>query len=133
MQAKIKIFVLFISLFFCGSAFAQHDGYDVFNPIGKYMVKGDTESLAAWFDDNLEISILSRGNTASKAQAKQIIKSFFEAHTPQSFKITHAAQKSNSKYALGDLNAGGETFSVTIFVNSKGDGFKIQQLKIERL
>ena len=37
------------------------------------------------------------------------------------------------KYALGSLNAGGELFSVTIFIRSKGEEYRIQQLKIERL
>lgn len=105
---------------------------DVFNPIGKYIVKGDAECLSAWFDDNLEISVSSRESNASRAQAKRIIKTFFERHTPQSFTITHAAQKANMKYALGTLDAGGETFSVTIFVSEKGNSYKIQQLKIEQ-
>jgi hypothetical protein len=37
------------------------------------------------------------------------------------------------KYALGTLNAGGEMFFVTIFVSLKGGGYRIQQIKIERL
>ena len=37
------------------------------------------------------------------------------------------------KYALGQLNAGGEVFLVTLFVSSKADGtYQIQQLKIDR-
>ena len=37
------------------------------------------------------------------------------------------------KYALGQLNAGGEVFIVTIFVSSKTDGtYQIQQFKIDR-
>ena len=37
------------------------------------------------------------------------------------------------KYALGQLNAGGEVFIVTIFVSSKADGtYQIQQFKIDR-
>ena len=37
------------------------------------------------------------------------------------------------KYALGTLNAGGETFNVTIFVSVRDGDCKIQQLKIERV
>ena len=37
------------------------------------------------------------------------------------------------KYALGNLNAGGEVFLVTIFVNYKENGYKIQHLKIETI
>ena len=111
---------------------AQNASYDVFNPISKYLTQGDTESLSAWFDDNLEISILSNTSTSSKNQAKQILKSFFVDHTPRSFEITHTAGKDNMKYALGTLIAGGERFVITIFVNYDSDSYKIQQLKIDR-
>ncbi len=112
---------------------AQTERNDVFSPIGKYIAKGDAECLAAWFDDNLEVSVASQESNASKAQAKQILKTFFEFYNPQSFNISHTAERANMKYALGSLSAGGEVFSVTIFVSSKGESYKIQQLKIERL
>lgn len=129
----MKITFAAVLMLMCTAVHAQSERYDVFLPISKYLQKGDAECLSAWFDDNLEICILSDENTASKAQAKQILKAFFASHTPQSFDINHAAEKSNMKYALGSLSAGGENFTVTIFVSSKGDSYKIQQLKIERL
>lgn len=109
------------------------DGYDVFIPIAKYIGQGDAEKLSAWFADNLEISIMSSTNDSSKNQAKQILKTFFDNHTPRSFEINHTASKSNAKYALGYLNAGGEIFLVTIFVSDCGNEYKIQQLKIDRI
>ena len=112
---------------------SQPERFDVFSPIGKYIIKGDTESLAAWFDDNLELTISDQGSSASKNQAKQILKSFFAEYTPQQFHISHTAEKANMKYALGSLSAGGESFSVTIFIRAKGDSYKIQELKIERM
>ena len=112
----------------------QPGGFDVFIPISKYMAQGNADNLSAWFDDSLEISVLSQGSSsASKAQARQIVKTFFENYTPRSFVITHTAGRDKMKYALGTLKAGGENFSVTIFVSSKGKSFKIQQLKIEQL
>ena len=112
---------------------AQDKGYDVFVPIGKYITQGDAASLSAWFSDNLEVSIISSTRNCSKSQARQIVKTFFEAYTPRSFDITHKASQSNMKYALGQLNAGGEVFIVTIFVSSRADGtYQIQQLKIDR-
>lgn len=121
------------AMLLCAQAQAQSERNDVFTPIGKYMVKGDADCLSAWFDDNLEVCVVSQESNASRAQAKQILKTFFDAYTPRSFDITHTAERANMKYALGNLNAGGETFTVTIFVSAKSDGYKIQQLKIERL
>ena len=112
---------------------AQEKGYDVFNPISKYLASGDADRLSAWFSDNLEVTIFATSIDSSRNQARQIMKSFFKSYTPRSFEISHKAGRSNMKYALGTLNAGGEMFLVTIFVNYKDDSYKIQQLKIERI
>ena len=133
MLRLLKITAVLLPLLFCGRLSAQPAGYDVFIPISKYMAQGNAENLSAWFDDNLEIAVVSQGSNASKAQAKQIVKTFFENYSPRSFTINHTAGRDNKKYALGTLKAGGESFSVTIFVSAKGKSFKIQQLKIEQL
>ena len=106
--------------------------YDVFNPITKYIRLGDVEKLSAWFSDNLEITILHTTNDASKNQAKQILKSFFETYTPRAFNIEHTAGRESMKYALGSMKAGGDVFRVTIFVNLEGTNYPIQQIKIEK-
>ncbi|MBO4433953.1 MAG: DUF4783 domain-containing protein [Bacteroidales bacterium] len=131
---KLLILVMALVAFsFSGKVPAPQDGgYEVFVPIGKYISQGDTQKLSAWFADNLEITIISSTRTTSKSQAIQILKSFFQSYTPRSFTITHTASNASMKYALGQLNAGGEMFIVTIFVNMRGDKFEIQQLKIER-
>lgn len=128
-----KIFFALCAMLACTSVEAGADSYDVFVPIGKYIGQGDAEKLSAWFADNLEISIMSTTNDSSKNQAKQILKAFFDTHTPRSFDISHTASRSNSKYALGYLNAGGEVYVVTIFVSNCKDSYKIQQLKIDRI
>ena len=117
----------------CAGVSAQDQGYDVFNPIAKYIATGDADKLSAWFSDNLEVTIFSSSNDSSRSQARQIMRSFFKSYTPRSFDISHKAGRSNMKYALGTLNAGGEMFLVTIFVSLKDDGYRIQQIKIERL
>jgi hypothetical protein len=105
---------------------------DVFVPIGKYIQLGDAESLSAWFASNLELDILGNTNECSKVQATQIMKDFFVNYTPKNFKIIHKSGKAPMKYAIGELNAGGETFRVTLFVKTQTNGNQIQQLRIER-
>ena len=119
----------------CIYASAQNGGgsYDVFVPISKYISQGNAEALCAWFSDNLDITILSKGGNSSKVQARQIINSFFNSHTPRSFEVTYTAGRANMKYAIGNLNAGGETFLVTIFVYCNDGKNQIQQFKIERV
>jgi len=128
-----RILVAAVALFAGTVTYAQESGYDVFNPISKYLAQGDAEKLSAWFSDNLEVTIFSDSNDSSRNQARQIMKSFFRSYTPRSFEITHKAGRSNMKYALGTLNAGGEMFIVTIFVGYTDSSYKIQHLKIERV
>ena len=110
----------------------RESGDDVFLPISKYIAAGNAEALSAWFADNLEIAVLAKASDASRAQARQIVKTFFDSYTPRSFDINHTAGRANMKYALGTLKAGGETFNVTIFLSCKDNTYKIKQLRIER-
>ncbi len=110
----------------------QQQTQDVFVPIGKYIQLGDAASLSAWFASNLELDILGNTNECSKVQATQIMKDFFVNHSPKDFKIIHKSGKAPMKYAIGNLNAGGETFRVTLFVKTQTNGNQIQQLRIER-
>ena len=130
LRTTFLIATISAALFSSAPAGAQSVGYDVFIPIAKYIKMGDADKLAAWFDDNLEISILSNTSDSSRNQALRIIKTFFNNYSPREIDITHTAGRSNMKYALGRLNAGGEIFEVTIFVSCKDDTYRIQQIKI---
>lgn len=105
---------------------------DVFVPIAKYFQNGDSEKLSAWFAQNLDLSILGNVNACSKAQAKQIMKEFFSNYSPKSFVIAYRSGKAPMKYAIGNLNAGGSKFRVTIFVRIQDKGNFIEGLRIEK-
>ncbi len=136
MRKSISLVLALAGLLACSIAYGQGPGttknYDVFIPIAKYIAHGDAESLSAWFDNDLEITVFSSSNDASRNQAKQIMKTFFDNYSPREFRIAHTASSSNMKYAIGSLNAGGETFGVTIYLNYRDDGYHIQQIKIEQ-
>jgi len=133
-KTLLLVLALAFAAFMARPAAAQNSGeYDVFVPIAKYLKAGDAEKLSAWFSENLEVSISASSRDVSRNQAKQIVKSFFDSHTPREFEITHKAGQGNNKYALGNLNAGGEVFGVTIFVSRKDNSYFIQQLIIEKV
>lgn len=133
-KALLLVLALAFAAFSARPAAAQNNSgeYDVFVPIAKYLKAGDAEKLSAWFAENLEVSVSASARDVSRNQAKQIVKSFFDTHTPREFEITHKAGQGNNKYALGNLNAGGEVFGVTIFVSRKDNSYFIQQIKIEK-
>ena len=107
-------------------------GQDVFTPISKYFQAGDYNSLSAWFADNLELDILGSNSNCSRNQARRIMKNFFADYTPKSFEIVHKSGKTPMRYAIGVLQAGGESFQVTLYVRTGEGKSDIQQLKIER-
>lgn len=112
---------------------SESKGDDVLVPISKYIARGDADALSVWFADNLDMTIFSQGGNSSRAQARQILKAFFDNYTPRSFSILHTADKGNQKYALAKLHAGGETFNVTIFLNCRKGSYCIQQLSVDRM
>lgn len=131
---KRIIFATVLSLFLFGdAAFAQKNGdQDVFVPISKYLETGQCDNLSAWFAENLELDVLGNVNNCSKNQAKLIMRTFVTEYTPSKFVIYHKSGKAPMKYAIGSLQAGGESFRVTIFVRTSDDGKNyIQQLRIE--
>lgn len=107
--------------------------FSVFNPITKYLAKGDAASLSSWFADTLDVTVISSTRNCSRRQAQEILRTFFAANTPRSFTVTHKASEANKKYLIGLLSAGGELFQVTIYATSTGgDSYKIQELNISR-
>ena len=115
---------------FAGS---QDGEFSVFNPITKYLAKGDAASLSSWFADTLDVTVISSTRNCSRRQAQEILRTFFAANTPRSFTVTHKASEANKKYLIGLLSAGGELFQVTIYATSTGgDSYKIQELNISR-
>ena len=147
MKKTFHILLSVVLLCFCVTAQAQsqfmsstktlqqtpEDGFAVFSSITKYLASGDAASLSTWFADNLDVTIISSSRNCSKKQAREILRSFFQANTPRSFQMTHRASESNKKYMIGLLNAGGEIFQVTIYATSfAGEPYKIQQINISR-
>lgn len=122
-----------LQMFFCQSVTAQiKRSSDSFVPIAKYISRGDARSLSSWFAKNLEINILGKVNDCSKRQATQIVRNFFTTYKVKSFTIIHKSGVAPMKYAIGILNAGGQSFRVTLFVRTNEDGNYIQQFTIER-
>lgn len=147
MKKRIHILSAAFALFLSLSAFGQgmtlvkaggvrqspEGEFSVFSSIAKYLAAGDAASLSAWFADNLDITIISSNRNCSRKQAREILRTFFEANTPRSFTVSHKASEANRKYMIGILNAGGELFQVSVYATSSGgEAFKIQQFNISR-
>ena len=137
MKKMLNILPVLVAFLFAGlPAHAQQNQdaeFAVFSSITRYLSQGDVNSLSSWFAENMDVTVISSSRNCSKKQAREILRTFFNANTPRSFEVTHRASESNKKYLIGQLNAGGELFQVTIYATSAGgETYKIQQLNISR-
>lgn len=105
---------------------------NVFVPIAKYIERGDADCLSAWFAKNIEINVMGNASNCSKTQARQILRNFFADYTPKSFAIIYKSGSYPMRYAVGNLEGGGNLFTVTILVKINNSGNYIEQLKIEK-
>lgn len=110
----------------------EKDESSVFVPIAKYLQRGDAECLAAWFADNLQVNVMGTVSNCSRSQARQIIRNFFTNYTPRNFDIVYKSGTYPMEYAVGNLDSGGNIFTVTILVKTNDAGNYIEQLKIEK-
>ena len=101
--------------------------------IATAMQAGDTNTLATYFDEQVEVSILDKEDLYDKATAKQVLATFFTANKPLTFDQVHkgTSQGENSMYCIGNLATASKTFRVYVFLKVEGKKHLIQELRID--
>ena len=98
--------------------------------ISKALSRGDVESLATYFDENVEID----DDFYDKSEAKNVVKKFFSKNPPKSFSLIHqgTSKGEDSKYFIGNLSAGNGTFRVYVYIKLSGSKTLIQELRFDK-
>ena len=91
---------------------------------------GDVNSLARFFDSNVEINMAGKSNSYSKAQAEIILKDFFAKNQVKSFELVHQGGD-NSKFGIGNMTTSGGNYRVTFFLQKKGSAMVLSELRFE--
>lgn len=94
---------------------------------------GDSKSLAAYFDNTVEVKIANKEGAYSKSQAEAIVKDFFAKNPPSAFKFIHDGPSggNNAHYAIGSLTTNSGKFRTYVYMKKKGEKFYIQELSFE--
>jgi len=94
---------------------------------------GDVNTLAAYFDDQVEISVLEKEDIYDKAAAKKILATFFATNKPVSFEQVHKGKSKNntSIYCIGNLSTDTQSYRVYVYLNIVGEKQLIQELRID--
>ncbi len=93
---------------------------------------GDDATLASFFNENVELVVLTHDDVYSKSQAKQIVAEFFKSNKPKQFNIIHQGGKDGARYAIGSLVTANGTFRVYFLLKNKNNNAYIHQLRIEK-
>ncbi|HSM47866.1 MAG TPA: DUF4783 domain-containing protein [Draconibacterium sp.] len=122
----------FTLLFFSGFIiFANQLKAQVPDEIIQSLKTGDSKTLSAYFNQNVELVVLENDNVYSKAQAQQIVNKFFSSNPPESFNIIHQGGKEGAQYVIGNLVTGKGTYRVYFLLKKSGGKEYIHQLRIE--
>lgn len=93
---------------------------------------GNHKELARYFDVKVDMAVLNKENSYSKAQAELIIKDFFEKNKVTNYLVIHRGRsRDGAQYAIGSLTTANGTFRTYVLTKGEGDKARIQQLRFE--
>lgn len=107
---------------------------DITNDVEGLIKAGNSKDLAKYFTDNIDLAIdhSDYDDIASKSQAEQILKKFFDACAVKSFSVKHTGKSQlGIEYRIGELESACGKHRVTVNLKKVGDAFLIHQLRIE--
>lgn len=122
------IAILFITLI------AVNASAQVPKDIIKSFDTGNSKLLSDFFNQDVELVVLDNDNVYSKAQAEQIVASFFKSFPPidkEAFTVIHNSEKEDPKFVIGKLKTTKGNFRVNFLLKKTGTKEYIHQLRIE--
>lgn len=93
---------------------------------------GNYKELSKHFDTKVELTIASKEDSYSKAQAELIVKDFFTKGKVSNYQVIHQGKSPDgAKYAIGTLTTSSGKYRTYILTKDVGGGTRIQQLRFE--
>lgn len=94
--------------------------------------KGDMSALSKYFDPEVEISILGKGDILSAKQAESALSDFFSGKLVSSCKISHQGNNGKVSFCIITLTMSNrEQYRVYVLNKKVGEQPKIQQFRID--
>jgi hypothetical protein len=109
-------------------AFAQSDDANITSA----MKLGNYKELSKFFDTKVELTILTKENSYSKAQAELIIKDFFSKDKVSGYQVIHQGKsRDGAQYAIGTLTTATTSYRTYVLTKTVNGNTRIQQLRFE--
>lgn len=133
MNAPLKFIPALLLFFLILPVFSGNpETDDTHRQISSALNAGNASQLAGFFNEMVDLGITGNEDTYSKTQATRIVQDFFTKNPVKSYKMTRQGTSNDgSRFALGELNAGGKTFRVYYLLKKVSGKFLIHQLQIQ--
>lgn len=131
MRPLVLLFIMFWALQMLQGRVKAQSPDAVFAEIETAIKKGDSQMLANYFNNILEINLIDKEQTYSQNQAMFVMKEFFMNYPVKSFSILHKGQSGENIYAVGSYISVKGAFDTNIFIKKYNGNFKINQLRFE--
>jgi hypothetical protein len=127
MKPLLSLIVLFVNI----SSSIAFQG-DVIDGLSAHFKTGNSKEIAASFSSSVDLIIIDEEDVYSKAQAEQILRSFFSKYPPVKSAVIHRLNTNpNYRYGALSLVTKNGTFRVSITMKKTGTAFFITELRIE--
>ncbi|MHA4896541.1 DUF4783 domain-containing protein [Pedobacter sp. PWIIR3] len=127
----MKSLITFIVLFFHFPAYNVTQG-DIIDDLCANFKSASSKEIASSFSPTVDLIIIDEEDVYSKAQAEQILRSFFNKYQPVKSTVIHRLNTNpNFRYGALSLVTKNGTFRVSITLKKSANVFFITELKIE--
>ncbi|MDC1105979.1 DUF4783 domain-containing protein [Prolixibacteraceae bacterium] len=105
---------------------------NVVDDIASALQQGNSRTLSSYFNDSVELVVVSKEGIYSKNQAEIIISTFFNENKPTKFVALHQGGKSEATYVIGKLETYNGNYRVYYLVKGGEGNQRIYQLRFEK-
>jgi hypothetical protein len=121
-----------LTLFLFLTATVQVSAQSVGEQVTAAFRVGNHKELSRHFDTKVDMVLLSKENSYSKAQAEVIIKDFFDKNRISGYQVIHQGRsRDGAQYVIGSLTTASGQYRTYVLVKGEGDKGRVQQLRIE--
>lgn len=92
-----------------------------------YFGQGDTQHIAQYLNNNVELAIKNTENVFTRQQTQNILADFFKKNQPIAFNVSHQGEREHQQFVIGTLTTKQGNYRVYFLVKNN----LIQQLRIE--
>ncbi len=128
---SIKIILLAIAMLPGSLALKAQSAPNIPEAIFTSLRTGDSDSLAQYFNTQIELILLGKEGIYSKNAAEVLVRDFFTKNPPLSYTKKNESSRANTRFAIGELNTVKGRFRIYFLMKNINGTSAIYELRIQ--